>query len=101
MAKEDGQFKKGWAGGPGRPKGITFRSVLREELSKPIPGKGNLTKYQEWARKVIEEAEAGSNPAKFEVIKFLEGAAPLNNGEPPEEVEDAALADDNGNPLQS
>ena len=93
-------FTKGTSGNPnGRPKGLTFRSVIREVLSRPIPGKGNKTRYLEWAESIIKEAESLGNPAKMEIIKFLEGATPYDKGTPDDDLEEPESADVHGNTL--
>ena len=100
MAGNQGQFKPGWKGGPGRPKGRTFRDTLKALLAQPDPGAPGETRYESWSRQVIAEAERGDNDAKFKVITFLEGANPPDKGRPPEETDEAQSYDEQGNPIE-
>jgi Family of unknown function (DUF5681) len=102
MPRSSTTFQKGQSGNRwGRPPGLvqTLRGAIRAELSKPDPGSPTETRYESWARQIVEEAELGGNGAKMEVLKFLEGASPADKGEPPADLDDSELTDDNGNSI--
>ena len=95
MPREDTQFKKGWKGGPGRPKGLTAREAIRAALSQPsqTPGK---TRLQEWADQLSLEVDTRT---RLEILKWLEGGSPKesNSGEDPDEP---PARDEHGNDLE-
>jgi hypothetical protein len=100
VARSGGTYQKGQSGNlAGRPKGRTFREAIRAELGKPDPGSPKETRYEVWARRIVEEAAEGDNSAKMEVIKFLEGSSPADKGDPPEPLENQPASDVDGNTL--
>jgi hypothetical protein len=88
MPREDGQFKDGNPGGPGRPKGRSLRAILRRRLREP-DAVGD-TKGDQWIGQLMEWVEAGQVPM-LDVLKWLEGASPPQKQGGPQQSGDVDL----------
>lgn len=84
MAGRGRPFEKGNSGGPGRPKGITFRGILRGYLEQPDLPPDPKSRYQFAAEKLWERAR---DDVEFllESMKFLEGPSPRDSESPKKE----------------
>ena len=100
MARSGTSYQKGQSGNlSGRPPANNFRRALRAELGRPSPENPSETRYAEWARKIVDEASKGSTDQKMEVMKFLEGTAPADKGEPPGDLDESETTDEHGNSI--
>jgi hypothetical protein len=72
--------------------------VLREELNKPNPDKASETRYHQWIRMIVEDATKGGTDAKMEIMRFLEGTAPVAKPDQ-EALEEPEATDEHGNTL--
>lgn len=98
MAVRGRPFEKGNPGGPGRPKGQTVRSALKQLLGSPKPGESDKTRRDVAVEKLWEAAE-GSPSFLLDVLKWLEGSTPRESAEEDEE-DDAQAVDESGNPIE-
>jgi hypothetical protein len=75
MAKaraENGQFAKGWAGGPGRPKKATETKYL-----KALVGQVPLKEWRLVVKRALHDAKGGDAAARAWLSKHLVGDDPL------------------------
>lgn len=98
MAREDTQFKPGNKGGPGKPRGRTVRSALRQYLAQPNPEVKDETREDTAARKLWETADA-SPTFLLDVLKWLEGSSPKES-ETDSEIDEPPATDEHGNPIE-
>jgi hypothetical protein len=77
VGRELTQFKPGWAGGPGRPKGVSLKGLLKQALEKetlgdqPCPNGRNVA--ETFVEAVLIHAIGGNPSYMKEIWERVEG----------------------------